>query len=90
MGMVDPSKSPGIRASMVREAIGLTRAQLAEAAGVEKRSLDNWEIGRTKVPVDVLSKLAKALGTTVDELCKPLAEADAPKRKRGRPFGDPK
>jgi transcriptional regulator with XRE-family HTH domain len=52
----------------VREAKGLTQAELARRAGVRLRSLQEWEQG-TRIPrFDRVVQLADGLGVSLDEL----------------------
>jgi putative transcriptional regulator len=46
----------------------LTQADLAERAGVTRRSVNAIETGRMVPSVPLALKLARALGVTVDEL----------------------
>jgi transcriptional regulator with XRE-family HTH domain len=58
----------GERFKSVRESKGLTQAQLAKAAGVPLRSLQEWEQG-TRIPrFDRAVALADGLGVSLDEL----------------------
>lgn len=68
----------------LREAAGLTQQQLADQAGISKRTLEGWEQGRNRPRLDVLPALAEALGVAVGAL---LADLKGPgaKRPRGRP-----
>lgn len=47
---------------------GLTQKQVADAVGVSQPNYQRWESGASSVPEGKLKKLAKALGTTVDEI----------------------
>jgi transcriptional regulator with XRE-family HTH domain len=51
-----------------RLARNLSQSQLARAAGVPFRSLQNYEQGHRTVPLAAAAKLADALGVTLDEL----------------------
>jgi transcriptional regulator with XRE-family HTH domain len=56
--------------------LGLSQAELAERAGVPDRTLQSWEQGkRTPVSAEFL-RVARALGTTADELARPLLEGE--------------
>ena len=56
----------GIRA--VRSAAGLTATDVAAAIGVRASTVYNWEHGRCRVPEDHLPALARALGSTPEDL----------------------
>jgi transcriptional regulator with XRE-family HTH domain len=47
---------------------GLKQNQLAEATGLSRISIGNYERGNRQPPVDVAAKIASALGVTVDYL----------------------
>ncbi len=59
-------KVPGLRAQ--RERSGLTQRELAEVAGVSKRSIAGWESGESIRPGSA-GKVAEALGVTISDLC---------------------
>jgi transcriptional regulator with XRE-family HTH domain len=77
--------SLGENLQKLRDAIGISQAELAKRAGVSLDSLRNWEQDRVLPRVDTAAKLAQALGVSVDELLKssPPPAADEP-RKRGK------
>ena len=56
----------GIRA--VRSAAGLTATDVAAAIGVRASTVYNWEHGRCRVPEDHLPALARALGSSPEDL----------------------
>jgi transcriptional regulator with XRE-family HTH domain len=51
-----------------RAAIGLTQAQLAEAAGIDKRQIRRYEAGETYPTLPVAMAIARVLGVSLDEL----------------------
>src|SRR5262245_61298286 len=51
-----------------REAMGMTVAQLAEAIGVSRNTLTNYESGKTEPTASDLVQLSDALGCPVSEL----------------------
>jgi transcriptional regulator with XRE-family HTH domain len=51
-----------------RAAIGLTQAQLAEAAGVDKRQIRRYEAGETYPTLPVAMAIARVLGVSLDEM----------------------
>jgi transcriptional regulator with XRE-family HTH domain len=63
------------RLRALREARSLTRAQLADKASVGLSHLGRLERGKASPGVDLLDRLAKSLGVTVNDLLPP-AETD--------------
>lgn len=59
----------GQRLFAMREAAGLTQAQVAEQLGIAQRSYSAWERDTIAIQPERLMKLAEILGTTVGELC---------------------
>lgn len=51
-----------------REAVGLTRVQLADRMGVTSTAVRKWELGLAKPAADKLPLLAGLLGCTIDAL----------------------
>lgn len=51
-----------------RKAIGLTQSQVAQLAGITQVALSKIELGRNNPRVTTMDALAKALGTTVEDL----------------------
>jgi transcriptional regulator with XRE-family HTH domain len=71
----------GERFQKVREAVGLTQAELARRAGVRLRSLQEWEQG-TRIPrFDRAVQLARGLGVSLDVLAG-LAETPAARKRK--------
>jgi transcriptional regulator with XRE-family HTH domain len=75
----------------LREARGLTQAQVARAAGVPRPTWANLESGQANPTLAVLLRVAAALQVSVEELISPpravarLFRAESlPARKRGR------
>lgn len=58
----------GERLVRLREDRYLKQATLARAVGVPPQTLSNWEMGKARVPAEVLPGLAEALGVSYDEL----------------------
>ena len=52
----------------VREAVGLSQSELAREADVSIDSLRNWEQDRALPKIDVVTKLARAMGVSLDRL----------------------
>jgi transcriptional regulator with XRE-family HTH domain len=70
----------------LRKAAGLSQSELARLAGESVDSLRNWEQGRVLPKIDAVTKIAKALGVSLDLLA--FREGDgseAQKRGPGRP-----
>ncbi len=51
-----------------RESIAMTVAELAKAVGVSRNTITNYETGKTNPKTNELSKIASALGSTLQEL----------------------
>ena|ERR1017187_8075112 len=67
----------------LREAAGLSQAELAERAGLSKGGIADLEQDRNRPTWDSVQKLAAALGVSCEAFNEP-AESDE-KRERGRP-----
>jgi len=52
----------------LRQAAGLSQAQLAQRLGVHPSNIGFWELSGTPPRGEVLPALARALGVTIDEL----------------------
>src|SRR4051794_41595534 len=72
------------RLRTLREQRGLSLDAVAQAAGMDPSTLSRLETGKRRLAVDHLAPLAGALGTTVDELLAPAADADPRVRRRAR------
>lgn len=59
------NKSPITAARM---AAGLTQGQLAEAIGCTQKDVSRWERGVYSPRIDVLAKMAGALGCSLEDL----------------------
>lgn len=64
--MVSRNEARNIRA--LRIAAGLSQAELADKAGIERTRVSRYECGYKYIPPSDLAKLAAALGVTADEL----------------------
>lgn len=74
----------------MREAAGLSRAEVARKAAVPAGTLRHWEGGRGMPGLPALLRLAKALGVCVERFAEGVedpepAEPPAPIAPRGRP-----
>ncbi|WP_437617253.1 helix-turn-helix transcriptional regulator [Sorangium sp. So ce834] len=66
----------------LRQKRGMTQEQLAEAAGIELRTMQAIEVGRQSMSLGTLLSLANALDVSPAVL---LRSAAMPEIKRGRP-----
>ena len=57
-----------MRIKEYREAMGLTRIQVADRLGVTKVAVRKWEVGLTMPNADKLPALADLLGCSIDAL----------------------
>ncbi len=58
----------GARIAQARKDADLTQVQLAERLGIPQPQLASYEVGRRRVPVSLLPRLARALSVAVEEL----------------------
>lgn len=58
----------GSRIAERRKAQDLTQAQLGDLVGVTQQQIASFEIGRRRMPISTLPALARALGTSIEEL----------------------
>ena len=78
----------GKKLQALREAAGLSQTALAQRAGVSIDSLRNWEQDRVLPRIDAATKLARAMGVSLDALAvdgdeaKPAVAKPAGKRPR--------
>jgi transcriptional regulator with XRE-family HTH domain len=72
------------RLRALREERGLSLDAVAHAAGMAPSTLSRLETGKRRLAVDHLAPLARALGTSVDELLAPEPRADPRVRRRAR------
>lgn len=75
-------KAMGARIAGFRKGHGMTQVQLAELMGVAQQVVGSWEVGRSRVPVASLPRLARALAVTVADL---VGEEAAPLRRGPAP-----
>lgn len=52
----------------IRESSNLTQEELACKIGIKRSTVAMWESGQSKPRADVLIKLSRILGCTIDEL----------------------
>ena|ERR1700722_1984336 len=67
VGMSDP-QAIGERIRLARQARGQTQEQLAEAVGVTRSAVAQWETGRAGQVTGNLSRIAAVLGVGVEQL----------------------
>ena len=65
----------GERLAVARKAAGLTQSQLGDRAGTSKQAISHLERGQDKASLDLLYKLAVALGCDPSSLDDRLAPA---------------
>lgn len=73
-------KDLGVRIAQLRKEQALTQQQLADELQITQQVVASYEIGRRRVPVSTLPALARALGTSLEEL---IGERETAARKRG-------
>lgn len=73
----------GAYLAALRQAAGLTQAELADAVGEPQPNIAFWEFSDKPPRSDVLPALATALGVTVEALLSPSARPTSTVPKRG-------
>jgi transcriptional regulator with XRE-family HTH domain len=58
----------GARVAQARKDADLTQVQLAERLGIPQPQLASYEVGRRRVPVSLLPRLARALAMPIETL----------------------
>jgi transcriptional regulator with XRE-family HTH domain len=61
-------KALGARITDARKALGMTQTQLADELGVTQQVIASYEVGRRRVQVMLLPRLAHALAVGVEDL----------------------
>ena len=69
----------------LRESLGLPVQWLADQAGVQRRSVEYWEAGRSRVPDDVAELLLKLDNQFAEAPRQALAVVDEQTAKQGHP-----
>ena len=72
-------KEMGVRIAQLRKEQNLTQQSLADELGLSQQIVASYEIGRRRIPVSTLPRLARTLGISVEAL---IGEQEAP-AKRG-------
>ena len=57
-----------VKLKQLREAVGMTQAAVAKAAGVPLRTYQTWEQGTRTPLIDAAAKVAEALDVSLDDL----------------------
>jgi|HubBroStandDraft_1064217.scaffolds.fasta_scaffold16221_2 transcriptional regulator with XRE-family HTH domain len=70
----------GGRIAGLRKEQGFTQTQLAEVLGLTQQMVASYEVGRRRVPVSLVPKMATALAVSVEAL---IGQDRAPPAKRG-------
>lgn len=83
--MTRPRPAQGAHILRLREAAGLTQGELAELVGDTQPNISFWERCDKPPRSDVLPKMARALGVTVEELI--LGEEPTIAHRRPGPVG---
>ena len=58
----------GERVTTLRKEQGLTQAQLAELLGISQQMVALYELGRRRIPLDLLPEFARLLGVSIEGL----------------------
>lgn len=61
-------KELGSRVAQLRQQAGLSQQAVADQIGVAQQTLAHYEVGRLRMPVSLLPKLAQIFGVPGDEL----------------------
>jgi transcriptional regulator with XRE-family HTH domain len=75
-------KAMGARVAAFRNSHGMTQVQLAELIDTSQQTLAHYEVGRRRVPVAILPRLARALAVGVADL---VGEEAAPSKRGPAP-----
>ncbi len=70
----------GVRLAALRKAAGLSQVQLAALIDIPQRTLSFYETNAQNIPSGLLTRLADALGVTIDDI---LGSSDKKTTKRG-------
>lgn len=85
-GKPKPRTSFGQRLRAMREAAGLSAAQLGELAGMTAQSINKYERGAAEPMWAIVQRLAEALDAPTDR----FRDSDGAKDENGPPPGKPK
>lgn len=81
--MTKPRPKQGARLAQLRKAAGLSQYELADQIGVPQPNIAFWEQSEKPPRSEVLPKMAKALGVTVEELLNTDSVKKVTQRKGG-------
>lgn len=73
-------KEMGARIAQLRKEQNLTQQQLADELELSQQIIASYEIGRRRIPVSTLPRLARTLGVSIETL---IGEEQATPAKRG-------
>lgn len=86
--MTDPKRTPdpidcavGARVRLLRQSQKMSQATLADALGVTFQQIQKYERGTNRISISSLTRIARALGTTIPELVDETTD-------ESRPLGD--
>ena len=63
---INERKRIGARIAALRQAKGMTQAQLADKCGMKAPNITRVEVGKYSTGLDILSRIAEALDCTLD------------------------
>lgn len=66
MEQLEYRKKIGLRIAEIRADMGLSTYQLADMTGIRAQNITRIEKGRYSTGIDLLGKIAEALGYTID------------------------
>jgi len=76
-------KEIGQKISLIRKELGLTQTELANKIDAQQQQIASYEIGRRRIPIYTLKKIADSLHVNIDELLpvdvKPIKRGPSPK-----------
>ncbi len=76
----------GLRFKRFRERKGLSQKEAAELIGINGYQLANYETNRSEPSIDILKRMSRAYGTTIDNLVANFYKQEAYKEENGLPY----
>ncbi|MGB5925678.1 MAG: helix-turn-helix transcriptional regulator [Dehalococcoidia bacterium] len=70
------SSSIGTRIQQTREELGITQQELAATLGCSQAALSNYELGKRRLYLANLERIANALGKPLSYFTEPAADED--------------
>jgi len=70
------SSSIGARIQQTREELGITQQELAATLGCSQAALSNYELGKRRLYLANLERIANALGKPLSYFTEPAADED--------------